>query len=66
MSTEKLTYEKAATDLEKILKGLESDQISIDILADKVEEAGKLLLFCSDKLKETEAKVTNIVNKIDL
>lgn len=61
-----ITYESAAAELETILNDLRSDSISIDELAKKVERASELLKFCSDKLKTTEVKVTEVIQKIGL
>ena len=63
---EKLNYENAATELDQILAELKEDKVSIDKLADKVERAAKLAKFCSSKLRETEAKVTEIVTNLGL
>ena len=60
------TYESAAKELDQILKDLENDQISIDVLAERVDKAGQLLIFCSYKLKTTENKVGEIIKKINL
>ncbi len=60
------TYESAAKELDQILKDLENDQISIDVLAERVDKAGQLLIFCSDKLRTTENKVGEIIKKINL
>ncbi len=60
------TYESAAKELDQILKDLENDQISIDVLAERVDKAGQLLIFCSDKLRTTENKVGEIIKRINL
>jgi exodeoxyribonuclease VII small subunit len=63
---ENLTYEQAAQELDQILAELKTDKISIDKLADKVERAAKLASFCSQKLKTTEGKITEIIEKLGL
>ena len=63
---EELNYELAAKELEDILAELKGDKISIDKLAEKVERAAKLASFCSQKLKSTEEKINEIVNKLGL
>jgi exodeoxyribonuclease VII small subunit len=60
------TYEKASEELDQILTDLEGDTITIDLLAEKVERAGKLLTFCTTKLRTTEAKVNKIISDIGL
>ena len=63
---EQLNYENAAKELDQILAELKEDKVSIDKLAEKVERAAKLATFCSKKLRETETKVTEIVEKLGL
>ncbi len=61
-----LTYESASIELDQILLDLEGDKITIDLLAEKVERAGKLLNFCTTKLRTTEQKVQKIISDIGL
>ena len=63
---EEYNYEKAASELEQILEELKSDNISIDQLAERVEKAGKLIVFCKEKLTATEQNVTEIIQKLGL
>ncbi|SFN89211.1 exodeoxyribonuclease VII small subunit [Paenimyroides ummariense] len=63
---EDLTYEKAEHELEQILDDLRNDRIGIDALADKVERASKLIIFCKEKLASTEKKVEDIVKQLGL
>ena len=63
---EGLTYESAAKELEEILAQLKDDKVSIDDLAVKVERASVLLKFCNEKLRNTESKVNEIIEKLGL
>ncbi len=63
---EELTYEKAERELEQILDDLRNDRISIDALAEKVERASKLIVFCKERLANTEKKVENIIKDLGL
>lgn len=63
---EGLTYESAAKELEEILAQLKDDKVSIDDLAIKVERASVLLKFCNEKLRNTESKVNEIIEKLGL
>ncbi|MBS7321843.1 MAG: exodeoxyribonuclease VII small subunit [Myroides sp.] len=63
---EELTYEKAERELEQILDDLRNDRISIDALAEKVERASKLIVFCKERLANTEKKVENIIKELGL
>ncbi len=64
--TENLSYEQASQELDSILAELKQDQISIDKLAEKVERAAKLASFCSEKLRNTESKIDDIISKLGL
>lgn len=63
---EGLTYEKAEQKLEQILDDLRNDRIGIDALAEKVERASKLIVFCKEKLASTEKKVEEIIKTLGL
>jgi len=63
---EGLTYEKAEQELEQILDDLRNDRIGIDALAEKVERASKLIVFCKEKLASTEKKVEEIIKQLGL
>lgn len=61
---EELTYDRASSELEHILEELKKDEVSVDELADKVERASKLILFCKEKLTTTEKKVEDIIESL--
>ena len=63
---EKITYEDAAKELEQILQDLEGDGVSVDSLAQKVERASQLLKICTQRLRDTETKVVEIVNNLNI
>ncbi|WP_413513713.1 exodeoxyribonuclease VII small subunit [Myroides odoratus] len=62
---EKLTYEHAAAELDQILTALKNDEVTVDELAEKVERASQLIVFCKKKLAATEEKVVKIINKLE-
>ncbi|HEX5051087.1 MAG TPA: exodeoxyribonuclease VII small subunit [Planctomycetota bacterium] len=57
---EEPTYADASAELEQILRDIESGEIDLDVLSDKVERAAALLTFCRDKLAATETKVKKV------
>lgn len=63
---ENYTYESASKELEIILETLKNDEVSIDELAEKVEKASQLIVFCKEKLSATEKKVDQIINDLSL
>ena len=56
-----MTYEEAFGELALIAKDIESEKVSIDVLAEKVKRASELITFCQTKLRSTESEVNNII-----
>ena len=54
----KQTFEKAMNKLEKIVQDLESTDLPLEEAIKKFEEGVQLSKFCSEKLDETEKKIT--------
>ena len=66
MSKEKKPgYQEAFTELEKIVREIEQESISVDELADKVKRATLLINICREKLRSTEEDVQQILKEID-
>ena len=55
------TFETALKKLEKIVEELETGDLPLEKSLKKFEEGIELSRFCSKKLEETEAKVTQLV-----
>jgi len=60
-----LTYELAYTELKKITSEIESETVSVDVLATKVKRASELIEFCQKKLKSTETEVNKIIQQME-
>ena len=58
------SYAEASGELEQILQDIESGEIDLDVLTDKVERAATLLAFCRQKLAATETKVKKITAEL--
>lgn len=58
------TYAAASTELEQILQDIESGDIDLDVLTEKVERAALLLAICRQKLAATETKVRKVVDDL--
>ena len=54
----KQTFEKAMSKLEKIVHELESTDLPLEEAIKKFEEGVQLSKFCSEKLDETEKRIT--------
>ena len=60
-----LTYELAYAELKKITSEIESETVSVDVLATKVKRASELIEFCQKKLKSTETEVNKIIQQME-
>jgi exodeoxyribonuclease VII small subunit len=47
----KLTFDRAFSELEKLVEQIEDENIQLDTLADKVKEANELISYCEIKLR---------------
>ena len=56
------TYAQALERLEKIVAQIDSNQLDIDQLADKIKEANRLIAFCTAKLTKAEAEVEKLLS----
>lgn len=62
--TDEPTYAQASAELEQILQDIESGEIDLDVLTEKVERAAALLAVCRQKLAATETKVTKVTAEL--
>jgi len=58
------TYAAASAELEQILQDIETGQIDLDVLAEKVERAATLLTLCRQRLAATETRVKKITSEV--
>ena len=59
------TYEEAYAELKKIANEIETESVSVDVLAEKVKRASQLIAYCQTKLRSTEQEVNNIIKQMD-
>ncbi|NTS40789.1 exodeoxyribonuclease VII small subunit [Flavisolibacter sp. BT320] len=60
-----LSYEEAFSELKKISAEIESDSVSVDVLAEKVKRASFLIDYCQQKLRASEEEVANIIAQME-
>lgn len=65
MVDQNLTYEAAYQELAQIAKEIESEAVSVDVLAQKVKRASELVFFCQERLKSTESEVNQIISQME-
>lgn len=56
-----MTYEKAYHELQEIITAIETGDVSVDLLSEKVKRAAELIAFCKEKLTATEQDVQQIL-----
>ena len=61
MDNDNITYEKAYSELEAIINQLETDGLSIELLAEKVSRAAYLLELCTQKMRSIESDIQQII-----
>jgi exodeoxyribonuclease VII small subunit len=60
-----LTYDDAFIELQNISAEIDSESVSVDVLAEKVKRASFLIQYCQSKLKSTEEEVNNIIAQME-
>ncbi|MFP4289398.1 MAG: exodeoxyribonuclease VII small subunit [Bacteroidales bacterium] len=60
-----MNYQKSIDELENIIKNIESDEISVDELSQKVKRATELISVCHKALHDTEENVQDILRDIN-
>jgi exodeoxyribonuclease VII small subunit len=58
----KLTFDKAFNDLNKLVEQIEDDKIQVDTLAEKVKQANELIKFCETRLRTVENETNKLKN----
>jgi exodeoxyribonuclease VII small subunit len=62
---ENLNYEAAYNELALIASEIETESVSVDMLAEKVKRASDLITFCQAKLRSTENEVNKIIKQME-
>ena len=63
--TSNLTYEQAYSELKQIAEDIDSENVSVDVLAEKVKRASELIELCQKRLKSTEKEINQIIIGMD-
>jgi exodeoxyribonuclease VII small subunit len=63
--TSNLTYEQAYSELKQIAEDIDSESVSVDVLAEKVKRASELIEFCQRRLKSTEKEINQIIRGME-
>jgi exodeoxyribonuclease VII small subunit len=60
MADNNMKYEDAMKRLEELVQQMESGDVSIDSLTQKLKEAKQLIQRCKDKLTKTEEEIKKV------
>ena len=55
-----MNYSQAMKRLEEIVKQIDSNQLEIDQMVEKIEEANQLIAFCRDKLTKADQEIEKL------
>jgi exodeoxyribonuclease VII small subunit len=60
MAKKEFLFNEAVTEIEKILRNIESGDLDIDKLSTEVKRASELIRQCQKKLRTTEEEINTI------
>jgi exodeoxyribonuclease VII small subunit len=65
MTKKNLSYSEAVANIEEILQQIETGELDVDELAEKVKQASELLKLCKGKLFSTEKEIEKVLKEMD-
>jgi len=65
MTKKNLTYTEAIARIEDILQQIETGELDVDELAEKVKQASDLLKLCKAKLFNTEKEIEKVMKELE-
>ena len=60
-----MAYSQALSELEKIVRGFESEEMDVDVLAEKIKRASVLVSYCREKLTKVEEEVNKVISNME-
>ncbi len=64
MAKKEFSFNEAVTEIDRILKEIESGDLDVDKLAGEVKRASELIRQCQKKLRTTEEEINNIFREL--
>ena len=61
-----LSYKEAIEELNCLVRDLQSDEIDVDQLSEKVKRAAVLIKLCKSKLRDTDEEVKKVLEDMDV
>ena len=59
----KETYSQAIERLEKIVRQIDSNELEIDELSEKIKEANEIIAFCTGKLTKADQEIEKLLQE---
>ena len=59
----KETYSQAIERLEKIVRQIDSNELEIDELSEKIKEANEIIAFCTAKLTKADQEIEKLLQE---
>ena len=59
----KETYSQAIERLEKIVRQIDSNELEIDELSEKIKEANEIIAFCTGKLTKADQEIGKLLQE---
>ncbi len=60
-----LSYKEAIAEIEEILEQIETGELDVDELSEKVKRVSVLVSLCREKLHSTEEEIEKILNEME-
>ncbi len=65
MTKKQISYSEAIAAIDEILQQIETGELDVDELAEKVKQASELLKICKSKLFNTEKEVEKVLKEME-
>jgi exodeoxyribonuclease VII small subunit len=65
MTKKNMSYSEAIATIDGILQQIETGELDVDVLAEKVKHASELLKLCKSKLFSTEKEIEKILKEME-
>ncbi len=65
MTKKQISYSEAIAAIDEILEQIETGELDVDELAEKVKQASELLKICKSKLFSTEKEVDKVLKAME-
>jgi exodeoxyribonuclease VII small subunit len=65
MTNQTITYNEAVAKLRKIVADIETGEMDIDLLSEKVKEATQLIKFCKEKLFKVDEEIKKVIEELE-